>query len=55
MDEVGKTGTRSSIRQEDVGDAGSSSNDMGVSFHCELKFSSYFEPTSFEEDATRES
>ena len=55
MDEVGNMGTRISIRQEDVGDVDSSSNDMGVSFHCELKFSSYFGPTSFEEDATRES
>jgi hypothetical protein len=51
-DEVGKTGTRSSTRQ-DGGDVDNSDSgdvdDMDVSYDCELNLSTNFEPTSFEE------
>lgn len=50
--EVGKTGTRSSTRQDggDVDNSDSSDvNDIDVSFDCELKLSTNIEPTSFEE------
>ena len=52
-DEVGKTGTRISKRQEDGGGADNSGDDMNVSFHCEFNLSTNFEPTSFEEASTR--
>ena len=38
---------RSSIRQEDGGEADNSSNDMDVSFDYELNLSANFEPISF--------
>jgi hypothetical protein len=49
-DEVGKTGTRSSTRQNggDVDDS-DSPVDMDVSYDCELNLSTDFEPTSFKE------
>jgi hypothetical protein len=51
-DEVGKTGTRSSSRQ-DGGDVDNSNSgdvdDMDVSYDCDLNLSTNFEPTSFEE------
>eukprot|EP00253_Pinus_taeda_P024709 PITA_24709 len=52
-DEVGKTGTRNSTRQNggDVDDS-DSPVDMDVSYDCELNLSTDFEPTSFEEVAS---
>ena len=49
-DEVGKTGTRNSNRQNggDVDDS-DSPVDMDVSYDCELNLSTDFEPTSFKE------
>eukprot|EP00253_Pinus_taeda_P034645 PITA_34645 len=49
-DEVGKTGTRNSTRQNgcDVDDS-DSPVDMDVSYDCELNLSTDFEPTSFKE------
>jgi hypothetical protein len=52
-DEVGKTRTISSTRQDDGVDVDNSYssdvNDMDVSYDCELNLSTNFEPTSFEE------
>jgi len=47
-DEIGKTGTRNSNRQNggDVDDS-NSPVDMDVSYDCELNLSTDFEPTSF--------
>jgi len=49
-DEVGKTGTRNSTWKNggDVDDS-DSPVDMDVSYDCELKFFTNFEPTSFKE------
>jgi transposase InsO family protein len=56
-DEVGKTGTKSSTRQ-DGGDVDNSDSgdvdDMDVSYDCELNLSTNFEPTSFEEVASHD-
>jgi hypothetical protein len=54
-DEVGKTGTRSSTRQNggDVDDS-DSVVDMDVSYDCELNLSTNFEPTSFKEVASHD-
>ena len=38
LDEVGKTGTRSSKRHEDGGGANNSGDDMDVSFDCEFNY-----------------
>ena len=40
-------GTRISTRKQDGGDAYKSSDDMDVSFDCELNLYANFEPTSF--------
>eukprot|EP00253_Pinus_taeda_P012712 PITA_12712 len=50
LDEVGKTRTRNSTRQNggDVDDS-NSPIDMDVSYDCELNLSTDFEPTSFKE------
>ena len=49
-DEVGKTGTRSSTRQNE-GDVDNSDSpvDMDIAYNCELSFSTDHEPTSFKE------
>jgi hypothetical protein len=51
--EVGKTKTRSSAKQDNGGDVDDSDsgdvNDMEVSYDCELNLFTNFEPTSFEE------
>ena len=54
-DEVGKTGTRNSNRQNggDVDDS-NSPVDMDVSYDCELNLSTDFEPTSFKEAASHD-
>ena len=54
-DKVGKTGTRSSTRQNggDVHDS-NSPVDVDVSYDCELNLSRDFEPTSFEEVASHD-
>jgi len=53
LDEVGKTRTKGSTRQDDGGDVDDSNssdgNDMDVSYQCELNLSTNFESTSFEE------
>ena len=46
-DEVGKTGTRNSTRQDDGGEADNSGDDMDLSFDCELNLYANFEPTFF--------
>ena len=51
LDEVEKTGMRSSNRHGEGAD--NSSDDMDVSFDCEFNLSANFEPTSFEEASTR--
>jgi hypothetical protein len=52
LDEVWKTGTRSSTRQDDGGDLDNSNlgdvNAMDVSYDCELNLSTNIEPNSFE-------
>eukprot|EP00253_Pinus_taeda_P018152 PITA_18152 len=54
-DEVGKTGTRNSNRQ-DGGDVDDSNSpiDMDVSYDCELNLSTDFEPISFKEVASHD-
>eukprot|EP00253_Pinus_taeda_P013758 PITA_13758 len=54
-DEIGKTGTRNSNRQNggDVGDS-NSPVDMDFSYDCELNLSIDFEPTSFKEAASHD-
>ena len=54
-DEVGKTGTRNSNRQNggDVDDS-DSPIDMDASYDFELNLSIDFEPTSFKEDASHD-
>ena len=45
--EVGKTRSRNSIGQDDGGEVYNSSDDMDVSFDCELNLSINFEPNPF--------
>ena len=54
LDEVGHMGTRKSTRQEDGGDAYQSSDEMDVSFDCELNLYSNFEQNSFKEATTHD-
>ena len=61
LDEIGKTRTRSSTRQDDGGNAEdsisgdpNSSNNMEASFDCELNLSANIEATSFEEVASHD-
>jgi hypothetical protein len=57
-DEVGKTRTKSSTKQDDGGDVDNSDsgdvNDMDISYDCELNLSTDIEPTSFEEVASHD-
>eukprot|EP00253_Pinus_taeda_P034343 PITA_34343 len=54
-DEIGKTGTRNSNRQNGVDvDDSNSPVDMDVSYDCELNLSTDFEPTSFKEAASHD-
>jgi len=54
-DEVGKTGTRNTNRQNggDIDDS-DLPIDMDVSYDCELNLSTYFKPTSFKEVASHD-
>ena len=49
--EVGKTGTRNSVRQDDKGEIDNSGDYLDVSFDYELNLSANFGPNSFIENA----